>query len=657
MVNKPSQVNNEAEVNDEIRIDLMKYVETLVRQWHWIVACALVLGALVAVITIIVSRINPSYRASALVSSAKTVSSVNFGSAITSQSETDLASAAASGAQALYDRTARLQSYVVLVKNGDVVDQVLQKVGPKLKDPEKVDAAALLRMIDAQLVEKTDTIRISATYGDPAIAADLANAWADAYVQKINELYGSSPSNTSFLATEQETVKAKAAYEAAQKALDDFTAKNKIEEYKRQIEETTILITSLRGARSTATSTIVDQEVAAEQQVINELYKAQASNQLLALEQDQEARRQLISAYIKALSDGRQDVFNQQTNDRLARLDRAYADRRKIGLFLDNAIAMREAVYNGGDAAARSNALALALLKSEIYAAFEGTNTLQVQNLPETLGTTIGVVDAAGMVTDLDALISTLKTRQTDLSSMISTLTSQIQDGTDLNVDTRLESAGALAQEIQARYPELFELGKLSTESLNISASGSQLATETSARSQALLQLKGLENLAGLSYAGTPMEKTIEDNEQKVRDLNAVISSETSTLTVLTRERDLAWTTYSALQTKSAEMGVATRTTGIEVVFSSPATPPDLKTVHGSTNGMIGALVGLGIGLVTAYIYEFWQNYKRRRTESILYSVFTGLRDFSYGSATRAFFANLRTLFTRKSAAVARRHK
>ncbi len=47
---------------------------------------------------------------------------------------------------------------------------------------------------------------------------------------------------------------------------------------------------------------------------------------------------------------------------------------------------MRDAVKKGGDAAAISNSLALTLLKTQIYAAFQGSNSLQVQNLPELNG-------------------------------------------------------------------------------------------------------------------------------------------------------------------------------------------------------------------------------------------------------------------------------
>jgi uncharacterized protein involved in exopolysaccharide biosynthesis len=629
----PMTANTSPTYDDEIKIDFGKYIETLVRQWQWIAACALGLGILALAFSLFIKLTSPpSYEAVALVSSAKTESSVNFGSAITSSS--DIALAAATGnAQILYDRAARLQSFVSLVQNGAVAEQVLAEVGPKLNNSngEPITTTALLHMVSAELIPKTDTIQISVTYDDPVIAAEIANAWGNAYVQRINELYGGASSGTSMLITEAQTTQAKTDYEKAQAALSDFIAHNKIDEYTRQIQEITVIVTSLRGARSTATSTIINEQVGVEQQVINELYSAQAANQLLALQQDQAARRQLITAYMTALSQARQAVFNQQVQDRLAQFDRAYSDSRQVGLFLDNAVSMRAAVNAGGDAAARSNTLALTMLKTQIYAAFPGTNTLQIQNLPEALGSSISTVNAAGMVADLDALISTLETRQTELNKLIDTLSSELQNGEDFKfLDNPLDSTGALAQTIQDRYPELFERGKLSDLSLTVVENGNPLATEALQRSQALLELKGLEGVVNFSVADTPIEKKIQENEQKIRDLNSLISSETSTLNLLAGERDLAWKTYTTLTTKSAEQSVATQTTGIEVVFGSPATPPDEKVVvHSTTNAAMATGVGLLIGIIVAYAYEFWQNYKGRQPEIISRKMFAYAKSFA----------------------------
>ena len=588
MATRPSPTYDE-----EINFDFGKYIETVVRQWQWIAACALGLGILALAYSLFINLASPSYKAVALVASAQTVSDVNFGSAITSTSDVQLAQTAAGGAQYFYDRAARLQSFVSQVQNGAVAEQVLEELGPRLdnKKGEPTTAAALLGMVSADLIPKTDTIQISVTYGDPVIAAEIANAWGKAYVQRINELYGGSSSGTSTLATEADVTQAKTDYDKAQAALDDFIAHNKVDEYTRQIEEITVIVTSLREAQS--------------------------------------------------------KVDDQQVQGRLAQLDRAYSDSRQIGLFIDNAVSMRAAVNAGGEPAAISNALALTMLKTQMYAAFQGTNilqeqnlpetpesnistTLQIQNLPEALGSSISTVYAAGMVADLDALISTLETRQTELNELTATLSSEILNGENIKfLDKPLDSSGALAQTIQDRYPELFKIGDLSTLSLKVVENGNPLATEALQRSQALLELKGLEDLVNFSVAGTPIETKIEENEQKIRDLNSLISSETSTLNVLTGARDLAWKSYSALATKATEISVTAQNIH-QVVFASPATPPEETAIHSRNNAGLAAGVGLLIGIIVAYAYEFWQNYKGRKIEIISKKMFAYANNLVY---------------------------
>jgi len=501
-------INPSSEYDDEIKIDLGKYIETLVRQWQWIAASALGLGILALAFSLLINLASPSYRAVALVSSSQTQTNVNFGSAITSTSDIQSAQAAAAGAQYLYDRKARLQSFVSLAQNGAVAQQVLTEVGPRLKEEERT-TADLLRMVSAELISNTDTIQISVTYGDSVIAAEIANAWGQAYVQQINELYGDSSVGASSLALQSQIAQNKTAYEKAQAALTSFIAQDKTNEYGRQIDEIQIVVASLRESLST--------------------------------------------------------VANQEVQDRIVQLKQAYSDSRQVGLLLDNAVSMRDAVNTGGDGAAISNALALTMLKTQIYAAFPGTNTLQVQNLPEALGSTISTVNSASMVADLNALISTLRKRQTELNSQIDTFSSEIQKGDNL---------------------------------------------------------KYLDNVMTFSAVDAPIEKRIEESEQKIRNLKSLISIQSSALTELTRARDLAWESYKALATKRMEASVSAQTTGSQVIFASPATPPDEKVIYSTVNAGIATAIGLLLGMIVAYAYEFWQNYKGREIEIIYKKTF-----------------------------------
>ncbi len=489
--------------SEEIKIDLGKYIETLIRQWAWIIGCALLLGIAAVAVSQGVKLASPTYRATALIASSKTVSVVNFGGAISSQSETDLAAAAASGAQYLYDRKARLQSYVTLVRNGSVAEQVLAQVRQKLK-PEEQNTAALLEMVRGNLVVNTDSIQISVTYSNPAVAAEIANDWAKAYVQLINDLYGDTSAGISAASFQGEISKSKADYDAAQKALSDFETQNTSAEYQRQITQLTAIVTDLRDSLSA--------------------------------------------------------VASQQVQYGTNLLKQDYTEKLNIQQFLNTVASMREAVKKGGEPAAISNSLALTLLKTQIYAAFQGSNSLQVQNLPEAMGSTISTVNAAAMFADLDALSSTLNARATELDAEISTLSKAIQNGSNLST---------------------------------------------------------LDNAVSLSAEKAPLEAKITASEQKIRDLTAQVNSLNARENELTKARDLAFQSYSALVTKSTEMSVAAQTTGSEVVFASVATPPEKTVIRSTFNAGIGVAAGLLIGIFSAYAYEFWQSYKSRPIEAL----------------------------------------
>jgi uncharacterized protein involved in exopolysaccharide biosynthesis len=502
MASKPSS-NNE----DEIKIDIGKYVETLIRQWKWILFCAVVLGGVVFTVSLIVKFVNPSYEAIAIVSSVKTASDVNFGSEITSLSEADLA--------AFSDRKARLQSFVALVNNSNIAEKVLAEVGPNLREKDR-NALELLKMVKGGLIPNSDSIQITVTYRDPNVAAEIANVWARVYTDQINSMYGELAGGTSesLGAIQAQIVQAKAEYDKTQADLNKFIAQNKADEYQRQIDDITVILTSLRKAQTT--------------------------------------------------------VNDQQVQDPMVRLTQAYNDSRQTKLYLDRAIAMRAAVNAGGESAAISNNLALTMLKTQIYT-FLGNVTMQVSSLPDAQVSTIPIVNAAGMVADLDGLIASLSTRQTELTNLIITLSTQIQDGVDF-----------------------------------------QILDEN---------------------ADTSIAKQIEGYEQNIRDLNSQISTQKSILDELTRERDLSLKTYTALATKGAEMSVAAQTAGSEVAFAAPATPAEDDTTHSVKNTAMATGAGFLIGLVAAYSYEFWQHYKGRRPESlIMVMLITGKNMVSKGS-------------------------
>jgi uncharacterized protein involved in exopolysaccharide biosynthesis len=343
------------EENHGVIIDIGKYIETPFRQWQLILVTALVCASAAALVTLSQPKV---YQARALVASTKVASTVSFNTAIETLSEEQLPTTVR-----MVDPQARLQSYVQLVRNPEIAQTVLDGLGARIPQASR-NVSALLKMVSGDIASRSDSIEILANNRDPALAADIANAWAHAYVDHVNVVYSGEGTEETYQSVHNQTAEAKATYDQAEAALEAFLADNRANEYKRQIDEQGAVITSLSTARTLASSTIISHTMAS----------------------------QLT-------------VFSQQVDDSSTQLENAYGEARKVDRMLLDARNMRDQVQSGGAGAVSSNALALVLLKSQAFATNEGTANLIVQTSPAS-------TSPEEMVADLDSLIAALENRR-----------------------------------------------------------------------------------------------------------------------------------------------------------------------------------------------------------------------------------------------------
>jgi uncharacterized protein involved in exopolysaccharide biosynthesis len=282
-------------------------------------------------------------------------------------------------------------------------------------------------------------------------------------------------------------------------------------------------------------------------------------------------------------------VFNENIGNLSTQLADVYNESRRANQMLLDARNMRDQVQQGGPGAVSSNALALVLLKSQVFATNEGAANLIVQTSPIT-------TTSQEMLTDLDSLIATLENRRTDLEGQVKALSNQL-----LNSGAAPSTTG--------------------------SASSDRLtADQAQTTVQSLSQLRGLEGIANLDLVGTPMEQKIQQLEGQVNQLQANLAQEQGREQELTRARDLAWETYKTLVTKEAELKVASQTQGTEVALAAPAGVPKNDIVSGTRNVALAALVGLMLGIGAAYFIEFWWSYKGLQPQPItLMGIFRGI--------------------------------
>jgi uncharacterized protein involved in exopolysaccharide biosynthesis len=365
--------------------DLRQYISALVKH-RWLIVTTMMLAALAA---LAVSLINapppnePLYEATAGVLIARIRTSVTFDPRF--RTVEDLP-----GVNYL-EQDAHRTALVRLVKNGYVATKVAERIEKELGltdwspvrlltvvSGEAVQAGGNETSQSASRPAMSDLIEIKVRFTDPDQAAWIANAWAEAYVEHVNALYGIETESLNTIQNQLDDTYQ--AYKQTEQALLDFTADNQVSDLERRIAEKQALISELQANRQAA--------------------------QLEALKTE----RLMLEQY--------------------------YATTRELELLLENAESLRSQILQSGASSATANELALMLLKAEAFAGAESLPAnLQIQiNLSGS-----ETPDTASQIADMDALIQALEERIAETEAAIEKQESLLSSG---EYNTQEDSAG-----------------------------------------------------------------------------------------------------------------------------------------------------------------------------------------------------------------------
>jgi len=691
-------------MENETSIDWRKYVDWVFR-WAWLIGlCAVLVGGVAFLFGWYQSRSQP-YEAKATMVLLKTQTEVTLGSAIKTLSDETLTMKAGSGIDTLQavgsalsnievSRTyRRINSLVGMVSNGTVAEQVSADLKGVLDEKER-KPSALVASVRAEIYTPegttaakgtiaSDSFLIIATHSDPEKAALIANTWARRYEAYVNSLFGSS-AITPFGDIDAQVNDARAKYDTAQAGLIKYLSEeNRANELQRQIAEEEAVITKLRTGRQTAAVAIVDKQVAVKQQLINAYLESDTSNRLLAFNKGQEAKRQILSAWVDAETanrlaaikrdrdirmsvftttvqseiSARQNVLEQQRNDILSRLNKAYARKQSLESLLVEARLMQDQLTRGGEASARSNALSLLAFKNRVFATNSGLpafdklvlQATSFDDLAQQRSATDQLADLNGLVTAMEAEVAGLdKSIQEQSKAILQGLgyrgldqvssqylsvsptisnTPSITGTEAISVDLNsfvtqlyadLFGVGTLAQgaeevatntplfaEIKALYPELFAKDAMMDLATAV-GDQTELSNLASQAVEDLLQMKGLENVSTSSISSKPLSQEILQREDRVRQLQADVARLNQVKADLQQTRDLTWQAYSILSSKQQEVKIAAATGGTEVKLAAPAAPP---TSHAPRKGispvLSGVVFGLTLGVIGAFVLDY----------------------------------------------------
>jgi len=188
----------------EEEIDLREYVQVLVRSWKWVVG----LAVLAAVAALGVSfLIPPTYEATALVAVTEPRYVMRF----------DPRFETVNNVQLVY------KAYPELATSDDLLQDLLVRLDPL---PEGVETYRNLRnMSQAEQGADPSMVRLAVRSQEPEEAARVANVWAELFVTRANEIYGTQGEDqVQFFEGQLERAQAELA--AAERALVAFQARN-----------------------------------------------------------------------------------------------------------------------------------------------------------------------------------------------------------------------------------------------------------------------------------------------------------------------------------------------------------------------------------------------------------------------------------------------
>ena len=188
----------------EEEIDLRPYVEALLRNWKWIIGA----GILAALIALGVSfLLPPTYEATALVAVMEPRQVVQFDPRIRTT-----------------DDSQPFKAYPELATSDELLAALLDETATVA--PDVATLANLQGLLSAEAGSDPSLLHLSVKYGDPQVAADVANKWAELFVVRANEVFGSQ-GDEQLSYFEDQLSAAKQKMQQAEEKLIDFQARNR----------------------------------------------------------------------------------------------------------------------------------------------------------------------------------------------------------------------------------------------------------------------------------------------------------------------------------------------------------------------------------------------------------------------------------------------
>jgi len=517
----------------EDEFDLYPYVLTLLKNWKLIVFLAFV----AALATLIFSYLQPrTYSATSMLIGT-------YQRPVISLSE-EFSTVSNNG-----NANNKHDAFMTIAQS----DEIAQTVYDQSKDQLPEDMSLRNFRKSVEITDQGDAILITASFEDPSLSADVANAWASETVHAINTAYGEAQP---LAPIQTQIIQARANYLTAQDALEVFIEDNQIAAIERNIEEAEQILNILESAKQGIIDTHLTTQV--------DLITGQANQ------------------YFDALSNQTNQLFSTQVEEQINLLQFYASQKTELETLLVQAEALKEQLSNGNRSVAgdSGDALALFLSRAQTFG-IESDMTLNfslldINNLQDL---------STNYVADIDRMIEQINAEMEKTDARVQELSELLASGGDYQYF-----------ELPDAENPLFQAGM---ESLN------------------KLVMLDFPTAFIPDYSATPLENQILETSNEIQSLQAQLESEQATQRDLTNERDLAEKAYQALLVKETEIEAGSQTSNEVALASSAIvnTEPDSRGTI--TNTILAGMVGGILAVVWVFLSTWWKNQSENSIDSI----------------------------------------
>jgi len=526
------------EIQEE-EIDFREYINVLIKRKGIIILIFLIAVITAALVSFF--YLKPVYEANAILRISKPKYQVELEPKIQTQFTPEIS----------------LAAYETLIKDREIEEEVIKKLNLG-QPPYELTPDNLQGMITIELLTNTNFIKINLQSGDPKLTKDIANVWAELFVEKNKDLYLKESKEAQGFIEDQLKI-SRQNLSTIEEEIREFNETNKIDAMDKEI---TVKLEKIMGNESRLADVKVD-------------IKKEEVNTIRAFQQLLQKR---IECYQSKKADLELSILKEKTN--YLQIQKQLSEQDKI-IILSKSIVEDQFYKQLVEKMSESDSIAL----NELKLNSEELNPLFME-LQNKLGNSdLSLKNKEAESQKLNDIISFLNSRLGEINL------SQIEQTQDIEINILINMVDTT----------LLEISKVDVSSFEDEIS------------QNLKQklVDGIILIKSLDAEMFQLKENIDSYWERIGKLKQELAQEKLTQSRLDRDYNNNKGVYDVLSQKAEEVKIVVATESGLVKIASLAYEPKYpikpnKKLNITTAGVLGLFVGIFV----AFFLEFWEKGK-----------------------------------------------